>query len=544
MDTMTTLRHLVEVMMDEEKAAQLIAAVENRPAIKELVADAQNMAEDLKEKLDELKRASEGPDRIKKTRYVLVALTHFIGANNNIIKQISKDRLSSLSDPQALINDAENIARDALQQLYSHLQTKLNNGDDLDETDLYFADMTGESPKLYADHAYEYLMGYNDVDPLSGSFLEAHYELMAERWPNHLDKLNDAILNEIAKIAPGSPLEKRVPVPAIKTYGIAIDKISRSIVKPQNTENGWAVNIAGKGGKNQAIVFLTLTSNGVPQNIDAFDLAVINAISTLHYARTSESKKGITHLTPDDIWRTMTHQLDNQHANPSPNQKKQVQESVEKMRHADYEKDVTEDAQKYLKKYNKQENVKSWKRRTAFLNATVDTVTTSKGRPLVVYTIKEMPPLYQDALQLGQVLALPYYLLGTPDAGNDRETIIFKNYFLREIGLMKKRQASKNPISRGHKTYGRDSTTMLFDTMYKDIGMQPPQERFDSANADANASAYMRREAQKDRRKIEGLLKSWESMEWIAGFSWRKQGKRFIGVDIDLDIKTERPEQL
>ncbi len=83
----------------------------------------------------------------------------------------------------------------------------------------------------------------------------------------------------------------------------------------------------------------------------------------------------------------------------------------------------------------------------------------------------------------------------------------------------------------------RNSRRILYSSIYESTGIEPPEDRLSRANY-ANDTAYsrnIRKEAQKDRDKIAGILETWKQKGWIKDYKPVKQGKGFIGVDIELN---------
>ena len=127
---------------------------------------------------------------------------------------------------------------------------------------------------------------------------------------------------------------------------------------------------------------------------------------------------------------------------------------------------------------------------------------------------------------------MPYELLDTSDStGNEGNTIEFRNYLLQQIGLMYEGQ--------------RNNSRILYSTLYRDTGTQPPEERLSPANY-STETAYkrnIRKEAQRDRDKISALLDAWKAKDWIKGYKLVKKGQAYIGVDITLNPEKKQGKQ-
>ena len=107
-------------------------------------------------------------------------------------------------------------------------------------------------------------------------------------------------------------------------------------------------------------------------------------------------------------------------------------------------------------------------------------------------------------------------MLDTSQYTSDSENVAeFKNYLLQQIQLMKN-TAEEGKDSKRFKR----SNTVLIDTIYKDTGVLPPEERIGSTYTnEAVRQKEIRRLRKADRDKIEKLLEAWKAKDWIKGYS-------------------------
>ena len=109
---------------------------------------------------------------------------------------------------------------------------------------------------------------------------------------------------------------------------------------------------------------------------------------------------------------------------------------------------------------------------------------------------------------------MPYEMLDTSSQLSNSEYVPeFRNYLLQQIQLMK--NAAENPKGK----YFHRNNIILLDTIYRDTGILPPEERItEDFKNEASKRAVIRRNRKADREKREGLLEAWKEKNWIKGY--------------------------
>ena len=151
------------------------------------------------------------------------------------------------------------------------------------------------------------------------------------------------------------------------------------------------------------------------------------------------------------------------------------------------------------------------------LNSSVIEFVTDKGNTVSGYRIGEEPILYTYNDVKNHLLYVPYEMLDTSTNTSDSENVTeFRNYLLQQIQLM------KNAAEAGKKgRYFKRNNIILLETIYKDTGIQPPEERIEGKEykTDTIRRREVRRFRQADRQKIEGILDAWKDKGWIKDYT-------------------------
>lgn len=418
-------------------------------------------------------------------------------------------------------------------------------------TDLLRHIDTGAAAELKA-------LGQAGVEPIAGGYLldpvaligtirkdiKLHLEALKGN-SEALKEINDFIITAVNsspytdKSHKASPLDAdaaqaiRQPLPAIKTYGLMNDKVNAQMIATDAFKqdlNGqlqltWGVNQAPKA-KDQVPVYIALSYDGtegkITKKLSAFDNAVYNAISTRFFYWKREHGKQPFYITPQEIWRTMNGKTSG-NSNPSANQVKRICDSMDKMRFTRFYMDISEELKANYIAIDDSRLTRGILD-TYLLTCSKVEFTTEKGKQVTGYRIGEEPILYTYNAAKNHILWIDYDLLDTSRNTSDGENVVeFRSYLLQQIQLM------INGI--------RNSRRILYSSIYESTGIEPPEDRLSRANY-ANDTAYsrnIRKEAQKDRDKIAGILDVWKQKGWIKGYELVKQGRAFIGVDIELN---------
>lgn len=318
----------------------------------------------------------------------------------------------------------------------------------------------------------------------------------------------------------------RNPLGDITTFGLMNDKINAQLVQSElfsQETNGQltlkiAVNQAPKN-KKQVPVYVALTYEGtegkLTKRLTSFDSAVYNAVSTRFYYWQQENGNAPLYITPQEIWRTMNgKKVGDGNAKPRDTQIKKICESLDKMRFTHFYMDITEEIKAY-DLFIDDERVTAGKIDTYVLNSSKVEFMTEKGRIVEGYRIGEEPILYTYNRVKDHLLYVPYEMLDTSSQISNSEYVPeFRNYLLQQIQLMK--NAADNPKGK----YFHRNNIILLDTIYRDTGILPPEERIEGDYAnEATRQQIIRRSRKADRQKIEGLLDAWKAKNWIKGYN-------------------------
>ena len=311
---------------------------------------------------------------------------------------------------------------------------------------------------------------------------------------------------------------KRRPLAALSSYGLLNDKTGYSLIRddPFTQEiNGqirliWPVELAPQNRKSVP-VYMSLMYDGeqgkLSKKLEAFDKEVYNAVSSqFHYWNLASPGQPL-YITPQEIHRIMNGKQGKLgSAKPSATQIKRICRSVDKMRHIDFEMDISEEINARYITIN-DERVISGKVKDYFLNATQVSFTTDRGNPVTGYRINTEPIFYTYQAAKKHVIYVDFKLLDTGEALSDGENVAeFKGYLLLQIALMQKGI--------------RNNRRIKLSTLYRDTGILPPEERITGEYISENVKQKeIRRIRKDDKAKIEKLLTLWAAKYgWITGF--------------------------
>ena len=329
-----------------------------------------------------------------------------------------------------------------------------------------------------------------------------------------------------------TPLEvmryRRRPLADISTYGIMNDKASAQLLQDsglfKQRADGqlvlqWAVNQAPQK-REEVPVYIALTYEGtegrITKKLTAFDKAVYEAVSTRFYYWKQENPQKPLYITPQEIWRTMNGKKSGDgKAKPSKAQVQRICDSLDKMRFTRFYMDISEEIRAFDLHID-DERIISGYIDSYLLNSSVVEFVTDKGNTVSGYRIGEEPILYTYNDVKNHLLYVPYEMLDTSTNTSDSENVTeFRNYLLQQIQLM------KNAAESGKKgRYFKRNNIILLETIYKDTGIQTPEERIagDYAN-EATRRQLVRRSRKADRQKIEGILDAWKAKGWIKDYT-------------------------
>ncbi len=319
---------------------------------------------------------------------------------------------------------------------------------------------------------------------------------------------------------------RRNPLADITTYGIMNDKASAQLIQDgeifQQKADGqlmlrWAVNQAPQN-KEAVPVYMALTYEGsdfkVTKKLSDYDKRVYEAVGTRFFYWQQENPQKPLYITPQEIWRTMNGKSSRDgKAKPSDKQIKRICDSLDKMRFTRFYMDISAEIAAFNLAID-DERITGGHIETYVLNSSKVEFTTDKGNTVQGYRIGEEPILYTYNKAKKHILYVPYEMLDTSQFTSDSENVTeFKGYLLQQIQLMKN-------AAEGGKRFKR-SNIILLETIYKDTGIQPPEERTEGKDYknDTIRQREVRRFRQADRQKIEGLLDAWKAKGWINGYT-------------------------
>lgn len=326
---------------------------------------------------------------------------------------------------------------------------------------------------------------------------------------------------------PGTSIteRRRKPLADIRLFGIMNDKTATQLLQDgdifKQATNGqitlrWAVNQVD-ASRAPVPVYMALTYEGgdfkITKKLSAYDKRVYETVGTLfHYWRKENPQKPL-YITPQEIWRTMNgkNSRDGQ-AKPGAAQVGKICDSLDKMRFTRFYMDISEEIDAFNLTTD-DGRITDGHIDTYFLNSDKVEFTTEKGNSLQGYRINDEPVLYSYNKLKNHILYVPYEMLDTSQYTSDSENVTeFKGYLLQQIQLMKN-------AAEGGKRFKR-SNTILLETLYKDTGIQPPEERAEGKDFKTEASRQkeIRRFRQSDRQKIEGILDAWKDKGWIKDY--------------------------
>ena len=329
----------------------------------------------------------------------------------------------------------------------------------------------------------------------------------------------------------GPDFQVRLSLQTLQNIGLMNDKVSHQLIAQpghRHEVNGqtrllWGIEQSPRGPSVPVYASLMYDGPGVQLSkpMTAFDYAIYNSVSTLWHAYREKYPNRPVFLTLQQLWR-VTNGLAGNKWSPSPTQLQRVRDSLDKMRFTRIYLNISEEIKAGRITWNDSRLVKG-SIDTYLLKADLVSFTTDKGRTLEGYRIEQEPVLYTYNVLKDHFIWMDYALLNTSSAtGNDGYTVEFRQYLMLQIHLMKK----------GY----RDSSNILYETLYKSAAIKPPETRIDRTRyaSEASYNSKVRQEAKKDREKIAAILGVWCKAGFIRDFTPIMKGKKHIGIHIDL----------
>ncbi len=320
---------------------------------------------------------------------------------------------------------------------------------------------------------------------------------------------------------------------ALAKYGLMNDKVDRILLNTAPDVRDlsgqislqWVINQAGSS-RAPVPVYIALTDEGnqlkTSRKITGADDAVFTTVANMIYSAQQHGIAAPYNFTPEDIWRTM-HGYSGTNRRVSDNQKKEIENSLDKMRFTRLYMDISQEIQAYHLAI-KDNRLIGGTFDGYYLPAEKLTFLNEKGRRLSGYQFYKMPFLQTYNAAKGNIVLVDYSLLDTSDTtGDEGNTAQFRLYLLREIALM----------YNGF----RNSNRILYDTIYQAAAIPSPEESTQRSDykTEESYNAVIRRKAKDDRDKIAALLESWKKKKYILDYTPVKKGRAFVGIDIKLN---------
>lgn len=397
--------------------------------------------------------------------------------------------------------------------------------------------------KLMQESMYDILKGFSvDINQIDFSEMDPDDADVLQVFQEVVDKAIEKIDSDDFEInLDDVPSFKRASLPSINTYSLLNDKVTNKlpITSPISEELdgqlffSWNINGAPQNAPAVA-TFVTLSNSAnelnVNRPINAFDMAVYNAISTRFFYWNQINPGKPLMITPQEIWRTMDGKT--VPTTPSAAQIKKVRDSIDKMQFTKITIDTSQELKANYRTLN-DERVVNGTITTYLINADKLSFFTEKGNIVDGYRINQEPILYAYSKAKNHILYFDYALLDTSSKiRTDENMIIFKNYILSEVTRM------VNGLNR-------NSNRIKFDTIYKNTGILPPEQRIKRENY-SNDNAYntaVRKEAKKDRDKISAVLDVCKENKFITEYVLIKEKRSYAGIDITLPHKQKKTKK-
>lgn len=370
--------------------------------------------------------------------------------------------------------------------------------------------------------------------------LKNNKEALTELQEAIIDAVRKSKLTDNAEITdtPYTPLRRR-PLGDIKDFGLMNDNINAQLLQDgeifkQDIDGQLKILTrysVPEGSGAFALIALNYEGNNYELNkkLTAFDKQVCEAVSTrFHYWQQDSPQKPL-YITPQEIWRTMNGKSSRDgKTKPSDKQIKRICDSLDKMRFTRFTMDISEEIEAFNLSIN-DERITGGLIETYVLNSSKVEFTTDKGNTVQGYRISEEPILYTYNKAKKHLLYIPFEMLDTSGYTSDSENVAeFKGYLMQQIQLMKNALEEENKNKKGKENkkgkkgrFFKRSNIILLDTIYKDTGIQRPEERITGKEykSETIRQREIRRFRQADRQKIEGLLDAWKAKGWIKGYT-------------------------
>lgn len=290
------------------------------------------------------------------------------------------------------------------------------------------------------------------------------------------------------------------------------------------TDGQYTLLMQGKKGAHQVVSLVSLRYMGAAPGrggkllLNAYDVQLYDAITSLYIHSQKEHPADPVILTPQNIWTCMN----GGKGRATAKQLDRIAQSLDRFRFTNIYLDISDEIRSYSIKTAEAELFLDGVEDT-LINASVLHFRTDRGAKVKGYLINHVPIIYAYSALRGELLTIPIELLDTSDkVSNTEDVIAFRSYIIRNIALM--RQGD------------RDNHFMRLETIYKETGIEPPEERIKGKNY-SDPAVEIRKQSRKDRNNIAGILESLKGKGYILGFSERKDptSGAVTGYHVELD---------
>jgi hypothetical protein len=284
--------------------------------------------------------------------------------------------------------------------------------------------------------------------------------------------------------------------------------------------------VISRTGKNKTKQVVTMCSFSYGEDVDegifeirgankitAYDRRVYNAVSTLYY-------HGRRTVTLNEIYSVMTGYERN---NPAKSQLESIEKCLKKLSSVNVFIDLTEEVNSRIIE-NKQplidagilksrsDKIKKATIEDKMIHITVGTLVSENGKTFKSIKINGEPSLLTYNRAKNTLITVPMKFIGLSNSNATEKTIAFQDYLLIRILGYKNGKMRENKI--------------LYDTMYKNSGVEKPSVRKDLI---------------RDRETVRKIMEEWVQVGLISSYEEFKKGKSYIGISFKIkdDDETE-----
>lgn len=448
---------------------------------------------------------------------------YFVAASKYILKPGDEDLLKA--------GDANALARFNLIGQCSYLMSALHP----DADHAFFKAIIGDMPDYIRKKEQPHFTRAPELTPKEFDEVETICTAVLpifEKDPSRAagDIIAQYITERFLKIA---PVEEELPsIPQLHSitptqHIIPNNKITNALSAghisfSEHIEDFFPVRVSKSKAKKEIISSIMVAYEGENVQITGrrpfteYDRNVYNAVVSLYVQGDPQHV-----MSPAMIYRAMTGLPEA--SSPSPQQIGAVSKSIDKMRFTRVLIDCAEEL-KQRKAHINGVPIVNGKIDTYLLNADGAQISAG-GHTIEAYRINRPPILYEYSRAVNQVLTVPADLLAIKEADekgvynsfipNTESRIPVKGYLLRRIEGMKGKNAlNSNVIS----LISYDKDGKHHQGIYEIYGKPNPSTK----------------DATSIRSFISDVLDFWVSVKYIKGYSFVKEGKKLVGVKIDV----------